>query len=186
LRFNPVVDYDLNTGLSNVYENNRDVAIQGPDGKIVQPNAAQESIVWCATTVTSMFREGSFTQRLSGVYRPLESAKNAPVNPQAQVILNDGNTVERALAERETDTTTVGGEETGAGGASNRAKAQRQRNLDRNSPPSDVATKPIGGRSEAARDIVVEIVPNDQFPDDDAGTESTRRIGGRSAAARRR
>jgi len=144
LRFNPVVDYDLNTGLSNVYENNRDVAIQGSNGKILQPNAAQESIVWCATTVTSMFREGSFTQRLSGVYRPLESAKNAPVNPQAQVILNDGNTVERALAEREQDRTTdgtTGGTDTGA-----------------NKPKKDVATK----RPE----IVVEIVPNDFDRDD--------------------
>lgn len=188
LRFNPVQDYDLETGLSNVYENNRDITIQAPNGDITQPNAAQESIIWCATTVTSMFREGSFTQRLQGVYRPLESSKNAPINPQAQVVLSDGNTVEQALAERERDTTTVGGEETGAGGAGNKDRANAQRNLDRNSPSSAVTTKRIGGKSAAAEDrgVVVEIVPNDQFPDDDAGTASTRTIGGRSSAARRR
>ena len=188
LRFNPVVDYDLATGLSNVYENNRDISIEGPNGDVTQPNAAQESIIWCATTVTSMFREGSFTQRLSGVYRPLESSKRAPKNLLDQQPLDSQGTVEQALAERERETTTVGGEETGAGGAGNRDAAQAQRNLNRNSPASDVTTKRIGGRSAAAEDrgIVVEIVPNDQFPDDDAGTESTRTIGGRSAASRRR
>lgn len=197
LRFNPVQDYDLETGLSNVFENNRDISVQGANGIITQPNAAQESIIWCATTVTSMFKQGSFTQRLSGFYRPLESSKNAPVNPQSEVILSDGNTVAQSLAEREKDNeptgAVVGGVQTNAGGAANRGRAQAQRNLDRNQPRTDVSTSRIGGRSNAARNnpdseskgIVVEIIP-DGFPDEDAGTSSTRRIGGRSAAGRRR
>ena len=162
LRFNPVADYDLATGLSNVYENNRDISIGGPNGNITQPNAAQESIIWCATTVTSMFREGSFTQRLSGVYRPLESSKNAPVNPQAQVVLSDGNTVEQALAERERETVFGFSDNPGAPGGD-----AGTRTLGRSTPKTGVETKP-----NTKNEIVVEIVPNDQFPDDDAGTET--------------
>ena len=98
LRFNPVQDYDLSTGLSNVYENNREILI---NGEISELNAAQESLVWCATTVTSSFKEGRFTQRLNGVYRDFNSSKNAPVNPQAQTVLSNGNTVEQSLSKVE-------------------------------------------------------------------------------------
>ena len=193
IRFNPVVDYDLSTGLSNVYENNREFTIRGPgDTTVNETQVAQENLVYSALTVTSNFSEGKFTQRLSGVYKNFNSAKNAPVNPQARKVLSTGNSVERTL----TDTTTVGGVETNAGGAGNRDRAQNQRNnLNNGTPRTGVTTRNvIGGRSANARNadqdtntgIVVEIVPNDQFPDEDAGTESTRRIGGRSAAGRRR
>ena len=176
LRFNPAQDYDLETGLTPVYENNRDRHIQSKNGTTTQSNIAQESLVWAATTVTSNFSDGKFTQRLQGVYRDFNSAKNAPVNPQAQVVLSNGNTVEQSLATREQDSedTTptgaiVGGVRTTAGGTSNRARAQAQRNnLNTGEPTTGVTTRNVkGGRSATARQTIVS--PTDQFPDDDAG-----------------
>ena len=152
LRFNPVQDYDLATGLSNVYENNRDINIQTKDGILTESNVAQESLVWAATTVTSTFSDGKFIQRLEGVYRDFNSSKNAPVNPQERQVLSNGNTVEQSLAQREVDSedtsgTVVGGVVTGAGGAGNRIKAQNQRdNLNSGSPKTGVPTKNTGGR----------------------------------------
>ena len=198
LRFNPVQDYDLETGLSNVYENNRTITLQSRNEDIVQANVAQESLVWSATTVTSMFKEGQFTQRVYGVYRDFAASKNAPINPQSQTVLNDGNTVEKSLANRERDDqeptgAIVGGVRTNAGGTANRDRAQNQRkNLNSGEPKTSVTTVTsqasqgdvVGGRSAAARSGV-SASPN-QNVDDDAGTETTRRIGGRSARARRR
>jgi len=188
LRFNPVQDYDLETGLSNVYENNRDITLQGINENYTQANVAQESLVWTALTVTSMFKQGSFTQRISGAYRDFASAKNAPVNPQAEVVLSDGNTVEQSLAKREQDDeptgAIVGGVRTNAGGTSNRQKAQTQRNNLNNGQPRTQAPNRnvIGGRSRAAQTGVTASA--NQSVDDDAGVDTTRIIGGRSARAR--
>ena len=199
LRFNPVQDYDLETGLSIVDENNRDIVLQGKNENYTEANVAQESLVWTALTVTSMFREGSFTQRLTGAYRDFSSSKNAPVNPQAQVVLSDGNTVEQSLAKQEEDNepqgAIVGGVRTNAGGIANREKAQTQRNnLNSGTPKTGVTTvtsqasENAGGtrnrdRAQAQR-LAVQASAN-QSVDDDAGTETTRVIGGRSARARR-
>jgi hypothetical protein len=181
LRFNPVQDYDLQTGLTNVYENNREINLQSKNGAITQSNVAQESLVWAATTVTSTFANGEFTQRLQGVYRDFNSSKNAPVNPQAQVVLSNGQTVEQSLAKIEQDDeptgAIVGGVRTDAGGGSNRAKAQAQRNnLNSGTPKTGVTTvtssasrgNVTGGRSAAARRRTIT-APQNQFPDDDAG-----------------
>ena len=196
LRFNPVQDYNLKTGLSDVYENNREVVIEGPDGKISEANVAQESLVWCATTVTSDFSEGRFTQRLSGVYRDFASAKNAPANPQDTVVLKEGN-LERGLTrEQDTEPTgaIVGGVRTDAGGTANRTKAQNQRNnLNNGTPKTGVTTitsqasESAGGTSNRVRAQEQRVQASaNQSVDDDAGTETTRVIGGRSAASRRR
>lgn len=182
LRFNPVQDYDLATGLSNVYENNREISYQGANSKLEEANVAQESLVWAATTVTSMFKDGQFTQRLQGIYRDFNSAKNAPVNPQAETVLSNGNTVEQSLAKLEQDDTeptgaVVGGVRTNAGGIGNRAKTQTQRNnLNSGAPKTDVTTvtssasqgNVTGGRSAAARRRTITS-PQNQFPDEDAG-----------------
>jgi hypothetical protein len=72
LRFNPVVDYDLATGLTPVYENNI-----VSDSKTGEVNIPRENIVWSATTVTSMFQDGKFTQQLNGVYRDFAASTNA-------------------------------------------------------------------------------------------------------------
>lgn len=186
LRFNPVQDYELATGLSNVYENNREVTLRNRNENITEANVAQESLVWSATVVTSNFSDGKFTQRIQGLYRDFNSAKNAPVNPQARQVLSNGNTVEQSLARAEQDnepTTIVGGVATNAGGTGNRARAQTQRNnLNSGTPKTDVTTRRIGGRSAAAQ-AGVTASPN-QSVNDDAGTETTRVIGGRSARAR--
>ena len=103
IRFNPVQDYDLETGLSNVYENNRDITIQDVNDQIVQKNVAQEVLVWCATTVTSTFSDGKFTQRLNGVYREFNSAKGAPLNSAVHTQLSNRQSIEQTLANREKD-----------------------------------------------------------------------------------
>jgi len=152
IRFNPVQDYNLETGLSDVYENNREVRIQDSSGGIIsETNVAQESLVFQAITVTSNFADGQFTQQLKGVYRPLNSAKNAPVNAQAETVLSNANSTQKALAN-----TDKGDGNSGSGvvGKSNNGLQ----------PKNGVTTK-----NENQRGIVVEIVPNDIFPDDDAG-----------------
>jgi hypothetical protein len=155
LRFNPVQDYDLATGLSNVYENNREVTLRSKNGDVTESNVAQESLVWSATTVTSMFKDGQFTQRIQGLYRDFNSSKNAPVNPQQRQVLSNGNTVEQALlASPQTDSELDA--DAADTGFSNGFKAGQ--------PKSGVTTK-----NEKTPGIVVEVVPNDLFPDDDAG-----------------
>lgn len=69
LRFNPVNDYDLSTGLTPVYQNN--VTYSQVTG---ETNLPQESIVWAAATVESYFTEGKFTQKLRGTIRDFAGA----------------------------------------------------------------------------------------------------------------
>ena len=71
LRFNPVNDYDLSTGLTPVYQNN--VTYSQATG---ETNLPQESIVWAAATVESYFSEGKFTQKLRGTIRDFAGAAN--------------------------------------------------------------------------------------------------------------
>lgn len=69
LRFNPVNDYDLDTGLTPVYQNNTTYSqVTG------ETNLPQESIVWAAAVVHNYFKEGKFTQRLVGTIRDFASA----------------------------------------------------------------------------------------------------------------
>jgi len=73
IRFNPVVDYDLATGLTPVYENNIKM-----DSATGEKNMPRENIVYTATTVTSKFSQGSFTQTLYGAYRDFAASVNSP------------------------------------------------------------------------------------------------------------
>lgn len=73
IRFNPVVDYDLATGLTPVYENNIKM-----DSATGEKNIPRENIVYTATTVTSKFSQGSFTQTLYGAYRDFAASVNSP------------------------------------------------------------------------------------------------------------
>jgi len=66
VRFNPVTDYDVTTGLAQVNANN--TAYSQATG---ENNLASQSIVYAAQTVTSNFRNGRFTQRIAGTLRPL-------------------------------------------------------------------------------------------------------------------
>ena len=66
VRFNPVADYDITTGLAQVNANN--TAYSQATG---ENNLASQSIVYAAQTVTSNFKGGRFTQRIAGTLRPL-------------------------------------------------------------------------------------------------------------------
>jgi hypothetical protein len=66
VRFNPVADYDITTGLAEVNANN--TAYSQATG---ENNLASQSIVYAAQTVISNFKGGRFTQRISGTLRPL-------------------------------------------------------------------------------------------------------------------
>jgi hypothetical protein len=66
VRFNPVTDYNITTGLAQVNANN--TAYSQATG---ENNLASQSIVYAAQTVTSSFRNGRFTQRIAGTLRPL-------------------------------------------------------------------------------------------------------------------
>jgi hypothetical protein len=66
VRFNPVTDYNITTGLAEVNANN--TAYSQATG---ENNLASQSIVYAAQTVTSNFRNGRFTQRIEGTLRPL-------------------------------------------------------------------------------------------------------------------
>jgi len=72
IRFNPVVDYDLTTGLSPVYENNTVKNVVG------ETNVAQESLVFAANRVENSFSKGAFTQTLHGTIREFEGATGGP------------------------------------------------------------------------------------------------------------
>jgi len=66
VRFNPVADYNITTGLAEVNANN--TAYSQATG---ENNLASQSIVYAAQTVTSNFKGGRFTQRIAGTLRPL-------------------------------------------------------------------------------------------------------------------
>jgi hypothetical protein len=72
IRFNPVQDYDMTTGLSPVYENNTVKNLVG------ETNVAQESLVFAANRVESNFSKGAFTQTLHGTIREFEGATGGP------------------------------------------------------------------------------------------------------------
>jgi hypothetical protein len=97
IRFNRVVDYDAATGLTPVYKNNLNQSnITG------ETNLAEESLVFAAYEVTNYFKEGKFTQRLSGTLRNFDTAVNAPQNIAAQQ-----NTVANTQLETPIGITTV-------------------------------------------------------------------------------
>jgi hypothetical protein len=76
IRWNPVNDYDINTGLMPKIG----LPTQVNDSDQILNEDAQEIMVWAATNVTSSFSNGSFTQTLQGTYRNFAGAKDAPDN----------------------------------------------------------------------------------------------------------
>ena len=157
IRFNPADQYNLETGLMDIYTNN--VSTQG------DPNLSQEQLTWCATTVTSFFADGKFTQTIHGVYKDFATARNVPNNPQAtattaensdwfgkyfdDAIIGWGNDEDNQPVG--TGTVLLPGGPVGSGVLK---------------PSIGVETK----EDDESPGIVVEIIPNDQFPDDDAGS----------------
>ena len=147
LRFNPAQDYDLATGLTNVYENNRDIEATG------EFNVAQESMVWQATTVTSTFSQGQFTQRLKGVMRNFASSID-PDSDDKVISPTTGQQVTNKLNDKvqaPTKEDPVIDEQTSVFSTSQASRGNV-----------------IGGRSSAARRRNTTSSQN-QFPDDDAG-----------------
>ena len=67
LNFNPVSDYDIQTGLTPFVKNTGGVY-----------NDSQEKLVFQAARVTNYFRDGMFKQALKGFFRHFGSATNAP------------------------------------------------------------------------------------------------------------
>ena len=79
IRFNKVVDYDQATGLTPVYKNNLS------QSQITNElNLAEESLVFTAYEVTNYFKEGKFTQRLSGTLRNFDTAVDSPKEKAAE------------------------------------------------------------------------------------------------------
>lgn len=80
LRFNPVADYNISTGLAQVNANN--TAYSKSTG---ERNLPSESSVFSAHTVYSMFKGGKFTQRLAGNIKNFDLSKGVkPLLGQAQ------------------------------------------------------------------------------------------------------
>lgn len=113
IRFNPVQDYNLSNGLSDVYRNNTYVSpITG------ERNLPQESSVFCANIVHNYFKGGRFTQKLVGTIREFDSAvrnqqaatagtgtgQNAPTASQADVRRVDNEIAARNAAANTTGT----------------------------------------------------------------------------------
>jgi hypothetical protein len=94
LRFNPVADYNISTGLAQVNANN--TAYSQSTG---ERNLPSESSVFSAHTVWSMFKGGRFTQRLAGNIKNFDLSKSVkPLLGQAQPV--QGNRFSQADVRR--------------------------------------------------------------------------------------
>lgn len=72
IRFNPPQDYDMQTGLTPVYENNQNVSTTA------ESNVAQENMLFACATVAHYFRDGRFEQSLNGYIREFSDYVDAP------------------------------------------------------------------------------------------------------------
>lgn len=72
VRFNPPADFNLRTGLTPTYQNN--TAFSSATG---EANLPSESIVYSANVVKSYFKDGKFTQKLSGTVKNFKKSTNA-------------------------------------------------------------------------------------------------------------
>jgi hypothetical protein len=79
LRFNPVADYDISTGLAQVNANN--TAYSQSTG---ERNLPSESSVFSAHTIWSYFKGGKFTQRLAGNIKNFDLSKSVAPYLQQQ------------------------------------------------------------------------------------------------------
>jgi hypothetical protein len=136
IRFNPVADYNITTGLAEVNANN--TAYSQATG---ENNLSSQSIVYAAQTVISNFKGGRFTQRISGTVRPL-------INPAditaAALGKQPGSTV--AQVERSTGS----GTETSSGSTANRSGNAVGAPQATNTIPAPVYTDPFGSSDAQA------------------------------------
>ena len=104
LRFNPVTDYDIKTGLTNSYLLNTTVATE-----YGQEQLAQEALTWTATVVHNYFKEGSFTQKLEGLYRTFAGSVNKPTgsNQVAGNISVQDQQIDQTTVQNENEQTTL-------------------------------------------------------------------------------
>lgn len=150
LRFNPVNDYDLGTGLTPVYQNN--VTYSQVTG---ETNLPQESIVWAAATVESYFTEGKFTQKVRGTIRDFAGAVNKINGTSAKDAANPESNVKT-----ETEKTTPKPTLTETGGA----------------VPADITSVATGTNLDVAGgtvDVSNNVGFFDNIADDDAGDQIT-------------
>ena len=94
VRFNPVTDYNITTGLAEVNANN--TAYSQATG---ENNLASQSIVYAAQTVTSSFRSGRFTQRIAGTLRPLIDPADITASLRGPAVSRDFDTTDQSDAE---------------------------------------------------------------------------------------
>lgn len=106
LRFNPVADYDISSGLARVNANN--TAYSQSTG---ERNLPSESSVFSAHTVWSYFKGGKFTQRLAGNIKNFDLSKSIRDITGASQPSTTGNRfsqadvrrVDQAIEQRERD-----------------------------------------------------------------------------------
>ena len=80
IRFNRVVDYDLETGLTPVFKNN--MAQSNITG---ETNLAEEALVFNIIEVRNSFKAGKFTQILKGTARDFDTAIDSPKMKKAEI-----------------------------------------------------------------------------------------------------
>ena len=73
IKFNPVNDYDINTGLTPIFRDQEGIPTSA--GTLPQ---GQENIIFQAAKVTNYFRGGAFTQKLNGLSRTFTGAIGNP------------------------------------------------------------------------------------------------------------
>jgi len=99
MRFNAPTDFNPSTGLTPVYKGNTAKSqITG------ETNLPSESIVFSAMTVTSYFKQGKFTQKLTGSLRQFEAPSGSNTT-QPVAGTNVGNTSTTPTVARDPATT---------------------------------------------------------------------------------
>ena len=79
VRFNRPADYDMPTGLTPVYQNNT-----GQSAITGESNLPEESLVFTAIMVKSIFKQGKFTQTIQGTIRDFNTAVDSPEQKKAE------------------------------------------------------------------------------------------------------
>ena len=79
VRFNRTADYDMPTGLTPVYQNNT-----GQSAITGESNLPEESLVFTAIMVKSIFKQGKFTQTIQGTIRDFNTAVDSPEQKKAE------------------------------------------------------------------------------------------------------
>ena len=78
IRFNPQNDYNLDTGLQELWSQSNTL-----QGQVVKE--AQETLTWAAHTISSKFQGGAFTTEINGTYRDFAGATGVPLASDGSV-----------------------------------------------------------------------------------------------------